>query len=254
MTDEAVRAALAEYGARAFWALVVIVVSLLIARGLRRATMRALQRGHAHRNAIVLLGNLAQTLVLFVGALVVLAIFTGPNFVGILASFSVLGLVIGFSLQDILKNFFAGIWLLVERPFRIGDTIQVEAHTGVVEEISFRTTLLRTLDGRQVIVPNSTLMTTPVTNHSAYPLQRQQVRLALMANELPDDAAGTIGAALGEVGTVAKEPAPRVDLRGVTSGRARFVVTFWAPEAAQAVPDAIAALRARFPNAEVRDV
>ena len=151
-----------DYTVRTLWALLVVVVALLIARAVRKATMRSLTRHRAHANATVLLGNLAQVLVLAVGVLAVLAIYTQGAFGWILTSFSVIGIVVGLSLQDILKNFFAGLWILVERPFRIGDTIQVGAHTGEVREISFRTTQLRTPDGREVIVPNATLMTEAV--------------------------------------------------------------------------------------------
>src|SRR5205823_9981159 len=97
----------------------------------------------------------------------------------ILTSFSVVGLVIGLSLQDILKNFFAGIWVLVERPFRIGDTIEVTGYTGSVEEISFRTTQLRTADGREVIVPNGTFMTSAVVNLTRFPTRRVGAWLVL---------------------------------------------------------------------------
>ena len=151
-----------DYTVRTLWALLVVVVALLIARAVRTATMRSLTRHRAHANATVLLGNLAQVLVLAIGVLAVLAIYTQGAFGWILTSFSVIGIVVGLSLQDILKNFFAGLWILVERPFRIGDTIQVGAHTGEVREISFRTTQLRTPDGREVIVPNATLMTEAV--------------------------------------------------------------------------------------------
>lgn len=151
-----------DYGVRTVWALLIAVVMLVIARAVRATAMRSLTRHRAHANATVLLGNLAQLAVLSVGLLAILAIYTQGAFGWILTSFSVIGIVVGLSLQDILKNFFAGLWVLVERPFRIGDTIQVGAHTGEVREISFRTTQLRTLDGHEVIVPNATLMTEAV--------------------------------------------------------------------------------------------
>src|SRR5687768_15265287 len=142
-----IRDNLLEYGGRTFWALIVVAVALLIARAVRGVTMRMLARNRAQANVTVLLGNLAQLTVIAIGVLLVLAIYTQGAFGWILASFSVIGVVIGLSLQDILKNFVAGIWVLVERPFRIGDSIEVTGYSGVVEEISFRTTQLRTDDG-----------------------------------------------------------------------------------------------------------
>src|SRR5206468_8315530 len=93
----------------------VVVVALLIARAVRRATMRMLARSRAQANVTILLGNLAQVLVIVLGIMGVLAIYTRDAFGWILTSFSVIGLVVGLSLQDILKNFFAGVWVLVEQ-------------------------------------------------------------------------------------------------------------------------------------------
>src|SRR2546423_275069 len=155
----AIRDNILDYGTRTFWALVVAAVALLIARGVRGVTMRALARSRAQANVTVLVGNLAQLTVIVIGGLLILAIYTQGAFASILTSFSVVGIVIGLSAQDILKNFFAGVWVLIERPFRIGDSIEVTGYTGRVEEIAFRTTQLRTDDGREVIVPNGTFMT-----------------------------------------------------------------------------------------------
>ena len=162
LDGDLIRATVLDYAIRTFWALVVGVIALVVGRGIRRATMRALTRRRVQPNGIVLVGNVAQVLVLVLGVFAILAIYTRGAFGLVLASFSVIGVVVALSLQDILRNFFAGLWVLIERPFRIGDTIQVGAHTGEVREISFRTTQLRTEEGREVIVPNANLMTEAV--------------------------------------------------------------------------------------------
>lgn len=239
-----------DYGFRTVWALLIAVVMLVIARAVRTTAMRSLTRHRAHANATVLLGNLAQLAVLAVGLLAILAIYTQGAFGWILTSFSVIGIVVGLSLQDILKNFFAGLWVLVERPFRIGDTIEVGSHTGEVREISFRTTQLRTLDGREVIVPNATLMTDAVVNLSRYPLRRAAIWLEVPAEDAGSVDEAGVREALVASG-VAAEPAPALSLRSVSRGTARFQVTFWAKDQEAGLADALAALRARFPQGEV---
>ncbi len=239
-----------DYAGRTFWALLVTLVALLIARGVRVATMRALARNRAQANVTILLGNLAQVAVITVGVLVVLAIYTRDAFGWILTSFSVLGIVLGLSLQDILKNFLAGIWVLVERPFRIGDTIEVTGSTGTVEEISFRTTMLRTADGRQVIVPNGTFMTASVVNLTRFPTRRATAWLVVDDSEKPIGA-DEIRSALAEVPSLSKDPPPTVELRSVQDGRAQYLVSFWSADRDSAVSAALTALRARFPQGEV---
>ncbi|HEY6959133.1 MAG TPA: mechanosensitive ion channel domain-containing protein [Candidatus Limnocylindria bacterium] len=243
-------AVISDYATRTIWALVVIVVTLLIARGLRRATMRMLARSRAQANVTILLGNIAQVVVILVGLLAVTWIYTREAFGWILTSFSVFGIVIGLSLQDILKNFFAGIWVLVERPFRIGDTIEVSGQTGSVEEIAFRTTMLRTADGREAIIPNSIFMTSSIVNLTRFPTRRATLWLIV------DDAEKPIGAdeirsALADVPAIAPDPKAAVELRSVSDGKAHYLVSFWAADRDAASSAALAALRARFPQGEV---
>ena len=249
MDPAAVRDTLLDYTVRTLWAAVVVVIALVLARAVRTVTMRRLTRHRAQANATILLGNLAQLGVIVLGILIVLAIYTQGAFGWILTSFSVVGIVIGLSLQDILRNFFAGVWVLVERPFRIGDSIDVSGYTGLVEEISFRTTQLRTADGRQVIVPNGDFMTKPVVNLTRFPLRRGVAFLALdAASELSID---DVQAAIASVSAIARDPAPAVELRRVTNGKARYQVTFWAPDHDAGVSAAVAALRKHFPEGEV---
>ncbi|HKW78821.1 MAG TPA: mechanosensitive ion channel domain-containing protein [Candidatus Limnocylindria bacterium] len=243
-------ALLVEYAGRTVWALAVVVVALILARAVRGTTMRVLARSRAQANVTILLGNLAQVAVIVVGVLGVTAIYTKDAFGWILTSFSIVGLVIGLSLQDIMKNFFSGIWVLVERPFRIGDTIEVGGDSGVVEEIAFRTTMLKTLDGRQVIVPNAIFMTSSVTNLTRFPTRRATVWIILADGEKPIGA-DEIRGALSEVKGVAVDPKPAVELRSVGGGRAQYAVTLWASDRDAATSAAISALRARFPQAEV---
>ena len=250
MDPGTLRDTLLDYLIRTLWAAVVAVVALVLARAVRGTTMRMLTRHRAHANATVLLGNLAQLGVIVLGVLVILAIYTQGAFGWILTSFSVVGIVVGLSLQDILRNFFAGVWVLVERPFRIGDTIEVSGYTGLVEEISFRTTLLRTADGRQVIIPNGDFMTKPVVNLTRFPLRRGVVFLTLdAAGELATDA---VTEALASVEEIAREPAPAVELRRVVNAKARYQITFWTPDHDAGVTAAVAALRKHFPDGEVR--
>src|SRR5947207_8070212 len=238
----AIRDNILDYGTRTFWALVVAAVALLIARGVRGVTMRALARSRAQANVTVLLGNLAQLTVIVIAALLILAIYTQGAFAWIVTSFSVVGIVVGLSAQDILKNFFAGVWVLIERPFRIGDSIEVTGYTGTVEEIAFRTTQLRTDDGREVIVPNGTFMTSAVVNLTRFPTRRASAVLVLPADEKAITTEDIRGA-LAKTDGVSPEPPPSVELRGVADGKAQYLVTFWAVNRAAVLAQAIRALR-----------
>lgn len=240
---EALREAAIDYLLRTLWALLAVIVAIAVSRGIRSASIRALDRRRAHPNVVVLLGNISQLVVYILGALVVIAIYTQGAFGWILTSFSVLGLVVGLSLQDILKNFFAGIWILVERPFRIGDTVQVDGHTGVVQEISFRTTQLRTDDGREVVVPNAILMTNAVVNLTRYPTRSAKVTVTVPIDDAGSDVAERLRDALAGTDVIAEEPAPTVLLRGMGGGKAWYEVTLWASDRDRAAGEAMTRLR-----------
>ncbi len=151
---------------RTLWAIAVAALTWLIARGLRRATLAALDRGRTHSHAALLVGNLARWTVVLLGVLAIVGIYSGEAFAWVLGSLGVLGLVAGLALQDLLKNVFAGIWVLVEQPIRIGELIEVAGYTGTVDEVAFRVTRLRRADGHLILVPNATLMTATIVNLS----------------------------------------------------------------------------------------
>ena len=250
--DQPLREVVIEYLVRTLWALLALIAAILVGRFFRRSAMRVLTRRKAHPNVVALLGTLSQVGTFVLGALVVMAIYTQGSFGWILTSFSVVGLVIGLSLQDILRNFFAGVYVLVERPFRIGDTVQVDGHTGVVQEIGFRATLLRTDDGREVVVPNAMLMTSSLVNLTRYPVRSARLRVSVPAGEALAEVPDRVRELLGGAESIAVEPQPVVLLRAVNGERAHYDVTIWGVNRDRAAADAISAVRAGGPEWEAR--
>lgn len=107
----------------------------------------------------LVIGSTLVTLLLILGTL-------GISTAGLVAVAGAVGLAFSLAIQDILKNFFSGVYLLLERPFRVGDTIRVKEQQGVVENIGVRTTMLRTPQNVQVLVPNAVVFAEVVTNHT----------------------------------------------------------------------------------------
>lgn len=93
----------------------------------------------------------------------------GLNVTGLIASLSIGGLAIGLAAQDTLSNLFGAVAVLVDKPFKIGDRIKLDAVEGTVESIGFRSTRVRNLDGHLVTVPNRTMGNATVTNVTARP-------------------------------------------------------------------------------------
>jgi len=146
-------------------ALLVAVVSLISLRLVLNWSGSAMRRAKIDRGTEILVKRGLLVIWIILTVLFILGIL-GVNPGGLLAVFGAVGLAFSLAMQDILKNFFSGVYLLLERPFRVGDTIKVKDQTGVVENIGVRTTQLRTADNVQVLVPNATVFGEVVSNHT----------------------------------------------------------------------------------------
>ena len=93
----------------------------------------------------------------------------GLNVTGLIASLSIGGLAVGLAAQDTLANLFGAVAVLMDKPFKVGDRIQLDSVDGTVEIIGFRSTRVRNLDGHLVTIPNKTMGNATITNVSARP-------------------------------------------------------------------------------------
>src|SRR6185437_12232661 len=145
-------------------ACVVFVLFFIAGKLCKSLVERVSNRRQARQNVALLLGRLAQTLVLVLGFLIAVAI-VAPSFRAgdLIKMLGIGGVAIGFAFQNILQNFLAGILLLLNEPFRIGDQINVTGLEGKVEEIQARATIVTSPDGDKLVIPNATLFTNPVT-------------------------------------------------------------------------------------------
>ncbi len=99
---------------------------------------------------------------------------------GALTALGIIGLVIGFASQDLVKNLFAGLSILLERPFMPGDSIEVAGQGGEVVRVNLRSTVMKTWDGRQVILPNATFISNSIVNYSANPIRRVDAPVSIL--------------------------------------------------------------------------
>jgi small conductance mechanosensitive channel len=146
----------------------VIVVLFLVVASAVKSGVRRLSRKRERQNLGLLLGQLAQVTVLVLGFLIALSA-VAPSFHAsdLIKMLGIGSVAIGFAFQNILQNFLAGILLLIQEPFQVGDTITVEGLEGTVEDIATRATVVSTSDGHKVVIPNAVLFTNPVVVRDA---------------------------------------------------------------------------------------
>jgi hypothetical protein len=148
-------------------AAIILVGAAFVARSLRRRIGSRLESTLAPENAKRLVEN-AVTLGVFGAAVTLLLTIWGATWTTLLTAVGLSTLFVALGLQGVLQSLVAGMFILFERPFNVGDRVKYSNHDveGTVEEISLRTTVIRTEDGTRVIAPNSFIFTQAVLNFS----------------------------------------------------------------------------------------
>jgi small conductance mechanosensitive channel len=211
---------------RLIGSLVILAVVFLSGRLVRGVVNGALERASADRQVRNLIHNLLTVATLVLALLGGLSAL-GLSFSVLVTSFGLTGLAVGLALQDLLRNILAGIFLLIERPFRIGDAITVGDLSGTVETIELRTTGLRTADGRLAVMPNLSAFNGNIINASAYPLRRYSVSVWVPQGDDLEPVIRAVRAQLQQASRIAAEPLPRVVPKLEIDGGVTLQVWYW---------------------------
>ena len=109
----------------------------------------------------------------------------GINVTALVAGLGIAGIALGFAARDTLENLIAGVTILIDRPFRVGDNIELQETFGTVEEITLRTTRVRTLDNQMAILPNAKVITDKILNHTMLRALRVCIPFGIAYKESP---------------------------------------------------------------------
>lgn len=192
----------------------------LVREGLRR-TKRSLSL------QIIVFRSLRWLIILggfLLAATIALPDFNPSELIGLLGIGTV---AIGFAFRDILQNFLAGILILLNEPFQIGDQIIVSDYEGTIEDIEMRATTVRTYDNRRVVIPNSTLFTDSVIVNTAYNLRRSEYDVGISYSDNIEAAQQLCLQVMREVEGVASDPVPDTIMMEMGDSAIIFRVRWW---------------------------
>jgi small-conductance mechanosensitive channel len=191
-------------------ALVIGLVFIGIAFAFSHLVRRLFIRGARHDLGHVL-GAFAFWATTFLGFLVVITIVL-PSMqpVDIFTSLGIGSVAAGFAFKDVLQNWVAGLLILIRRPFHRGDQIRVGDTEGTVQAVETRATLVKTYNGRLVIIPNSDIYTRSVTVHTAYDVRRTEIVVPVGLDVDLDDAIEVFRSAVLSAEDVLEEPPPDI--------------------------------------------
>jgi small conductance mechanosensitive channel len=207
---------------------VVFLLFVVAARILKSVLLTAGRRTRLDLTLADLLGRLisAFTIVLglFVAAVVIFPTFNPGD---LIAGLGITTVAIGFAFKDVLQNFFAGILILWRRPFIVGDEIKVGNYEGTVEEITTRSTRLKTYDGERAVLPNGDVYTGAVLVRSAYSNRRVRVTVGIGYKDSIERARSVIHNVLKKTEGVLHDPGPWVYVAELAPSSVNFTIFFW---------------------------
>jgi small-conductance mechanosensitive channel len=183
-----------------------VAITVAIAWGVSQLARRQIEprisRQKYGRDGAILIGRLIS-IAAYVIAFISVMNQLGVNWTGLLALLSAFTVAIGLSLQDVIKNFFSGILILLERPFSVGDRVKVRDHEGDIQGIDVRTTLIRNTEGALVYVPNSIMFGEILINRSHFRTRRLNLSITDTNRPIADIEA-CVAKTLGEMSEVRK--------------------------------------------------
>jgi small conductance mechanosensitive channel len=214
------------WGLKVLGALTVLVVGRIACGILRRATRRALTRASLYPSLVPFVSNLVYYAS---GAVVIIAVLNlfGIQTASVIAVLGAASLAIGLAMQGTLSNFSAGVMLLVFRPFRIGDFVDVAGNSGTVQEIGIFSTVLHTVDNVKVMIPNSNIYGGTVKNYSANEKRRNDLVIGISYDDDIALAIEAVRSVLASDSRVLADPESLVAVSELADSSVNLVIRAW---------------------------
>ncbi|MBS3896113.1 mechanosensitive ion channel domain-containing protein [Silanimonas sp.] len=216
----------AQWGLRLLAAVLVFAVGLWLSRKLSRMLENALRRA----NVDLMLCSFLRNITYFGGLIVVtVAALTqiGIPPASLLAVLGAAGLAIALALRDSLSNLASGVMLILLRPFKAGDYVQIAGQEGTIEQVQVFQTRLRTIDNRIIVLPNSQITSAPIINFTAMPRRRLDLTVGVDYDDDLTEARAALLAVAAASPRVLKDPAADVLLTSLAGSSVNLMLRAW---------------------------
>ena len=206
-------------------AVLIFAASWYLATLLSKLLNKVLTKRNADLEVTLLLVKLTRWSIIAIGIVSALQRFFDVT--AFLAGLGILGFTVGFAMQDIMQNFVAGVILLIQQPFDVGDVIETDQFIGSVEEISLRTTEMKTVDGRVAIIPNATILANPITNYTRSKFRRIELPVGVTYDADPAVTRQVVLETLPNVPGFVADPEPMVVFHTFGGSSIDLSAYFW---------------------------
>jgi len=210
-------------------AIIVAIAFFLLARLIKILVYKFVSKLSDNPALSGLFANIFSIIVTLIGLFVALEVLKLDKAVSsLLAGAGIIGLALGFAFQDLTANFISGIFITFRRPFEVGHQIETNGFCGNVEDIQLRSTLLRTIDGLHVIIPNKDIFQKPIINHSLTPERRTEITFNVPAvHESALEIQHLVTTALKDVDNLTNNKPPEVYFTNIDGANIKVTVACW---------------------------
>ncbi len=215
-----------EFGINLVTAILIFYIGRLIVRLITRGIRKVMTAQEVDQTLISFVSNLVNMILL---VMVVIAAINalGVETTSFIAILGAAGLAIGLALQGSLSNFASGVLIIIFRPYKVGDFIEGAGIAGVVVDVQILTTVLRTGDNKQIIVPNSQIMGDIITNYSANDTRRVDMVVGVSYEDDLDKVRSTVEELIAAEDRVLDDPKPTIAVSELADSSVNFVVRPW---------------------------
>ena len=224
------------FAERGLQALAALLLLYAIYRVLYLPLERALDRSDSIGLGLqsLLLKTFRVVTFFFIGTVVLDQL--GVNIAVLIGGIGIAGIVAGFAARDSLENFIAGVTVLVDKPFGVGDYIKVDDQYGQVDEITLRSTRLRTVRNRIMVLPNTEMIKGKVMNHTKQNVLRLDIPFGIAYKERPDEAREALLPIVEDDDRILSDPSPTVVVTEMDDSSVNMLLRFYLRDPSQEVP------------------
>lgn len=227
--DEAVvflKTSALEFGINLLTAIVIFYVGRLGVRLITRGIHQVMVSQDVDKTLVSFVTNLISMILLVIVVIAAVGAL-GVQTTSFIAILGAAGLAVGLALQGSLSNFASGVLIIIFRPYKVGDWIEGAGISGAVEDVQILTTVLKTGDNKQIIVPNSQIMGGIITNYSAKDTRRIDMVVGVSYSDDLDKVRKTLDELVAAEDRILDDPAHTIAVSELADSSVNFVVRPW---------------------------
>ncbi len=223
---EPIKDLVVKYGLQFLGALAILILGFIIINAFSRKLRKIFKKREMDPSLQNFLrGGIIITLKILL--LISILAMVGIEMTSFIALMGAAGLAVGLALQGTLQNFAGGVIILLFKPFKVGDYIETQGHSGTVKEIQIFNTVLKTPDNKTIILPNSPVSTSSLVNYSTEPQRRVEFTFGISYEDDIDKAKGILNQLIEADDRILSDPAPQVVVGGLADSSVNIIVRAW---------------------------